>query len=181
MSKAERRTRHNDLRTYNHESGRRDAGADVLTRMLGTGHPLFPDVCRELVQHQREGGELTADVVRRIVARVQERYAGQPLPIRPDVEPTRVVKAPPRFGHIPVGEEVVYYMRVGNRVKIGTTTNLRMRLASINPEELLAKEPGGYQLERSRHAQFKSLRTVGEWFKYEGALVDHIEKLKGAK
>src|SRR5688500_6445579 len=37
--------------------------------------------------------------------------------------------------------EVVYYMRIGNRVKIGWSTNLPSRLATINPEELMVTEP----------------------------------------
>ena len=75
---------------------------------------------------------------------------------------------------------VVYYMRIGNRVKIGTSTNLRDRLEAINPEELLALEAGDARLERRRHRQFAALRTHGEWFRLEGALRDHIEALRAA-
>lgn len=73
---------------------------------------------------------------------------------------------------------VVYYMRIGNRVKIGFSTNIVTRLATINPEELLATEAGGYVLEQQRHRQFMDLRTHGEWFSYEDLLVDHIVKLR---
>lgn len=72
---------------------------------------------------------------------------------------------------------VVYYMRVGDRVKIGWTTNIRKRLATLVPEELLATERGGFSVEKDRHRQFDTLHTVGEWFRYEGALVDHINRL----
>lgn len=74
---------------------------------------------------------------------------------------------------------VVYYMRIGNRVKIGVTTNLRKRLDSINPEELLAVEPGGYDLEKQRHGEYAHLRTHGEWFKLEAPLTWHIANLRG--
>lgn len=72
---------------------------------------------------------------------------------------------------------VVYYMRIGNRVKIGYTANLRQRLNAINPEELLATEQGGPKREAERHQQFAHLRVHGEWFRYEGALVEHVSGL----
>lgn len=80
---------------------------------------------------------------------------------------------------VPEGS-VVYYMRIGNRVKIGTSTNLASRLASINPEELLAVERGGVDKERGRHRQFATLRTHGEWFRFESPLTEHIERVRQA-
>lgn len=74
--------------------------------------------------------------------------------------------------------EVVYYMRLGNRVKIGWTTNLTVRRAAIQPEEVMVTEPGGQKLEYQRHQQFKHLRVSGEWFRLEGPLADHIDALR---
>lgn len=74
----------------------------------------------------------------------------------------------------------VYYMRIGNRVKIGYTTNLRGRLASLNPEELMTFEYGGIDRERARHQEFARLRTHGEWFRYESPLVEHIAAIQAA-
>lgn len=73
---------------------------------------------------------------------------------------------------------VVYYMRLGNRVKIGYTIDIATRCSSIQPEELLATERGGKGLEEQRHGQFDKLRVVGEWFRYEGALVAHVAALQ---
>jgi hypothetical protein len=73
----------------------------------------------------------------------------------------------------------VYYMRIGNRCKIGYSANVRQRMGQIMPEELLATERGGPTLEFARHEQFKGLRTRGEWFRYEGRLVEHVESLRG--
>lgn len=73
---------------------------------------------------------------------------------------------------------VVYYMRIGNRVKIGCSTNLVTRLAAINPEELMATEPGDLGTERERHEEFAELRTHGEWFRLEGTLAAHITTLR---
>lgn len=75
---------------------------------------------------------------------------------------------------------VVYYMRIGNRCKIGFTSNLTARLAVFNPEELLATEPGGMNKELERHIQFNALRTTGEWFKYEPPLIEHVSRLSGS-
>jgi hypothetical protein len=74
--------------------------------------------------------------------------------------------------------EVVYYLRFGDRVKIGTTTSLTTRLADIPHDEVLATEPGGHQLERQRHRQFEHLQirmgTHREWFRLTPELAEHI-------
>lgn len=77
---------------------------------------------------------------------------------------------------LPTGE-VVYYMRLGNRVKIGYTSDLPGRMSAIQPEELLVTEPGGRALELVRHGQFAHLRVVGEWFKWAEPLVSHVREL----
>lgn len=74
--------------------------------------------------------------------------------------------------------ECVYYMRIGNRVKVGWTTNLRARVAAIYPEEVMVTEPGNRLLERARHEQFRDLHTHGEWFRLEGPLIAHIAELR---
>lgn len=72
-------------------------------------------------------------------------------------------------------DPVVYYMRTGNRIKIGTTVNIVGRIEAVAPEELVTMEHGGYALERKRHKEFDVLRTSREWFKYEDALADHVK------
>lgn len=81
---------------------------------------------------------------------------------------------------VPAPGEVVYYMRIGNRVKIGYSTNLTLRLQTINPEELMATEPGGASVEKRRHDEFRQLRTRGEWFHLDGPLIQHIAALRTA-
>lgn len=80
--------------------------------------------------------------------------------------------APPRL-------DVVYYLRqrdaVGDRIKIGTTTNPRQRLARIPHQDLLAFERGDRVLERRRHAEFAGSRYPGtEWFRVTPALLEHV-------
>ena len=75
----------------------------------------------------------------------------------------------------PVG--TVYYMRVGNRVKIGWSSNLPARLLTFNPEELVAVETGSKTVERQRHREFSQLRTTGEWFRLEEPLQSYLVSL----
>lgn len=56
-------------------------------------------------------------------------------------------------------------------VKIGTTTNLRKRLADIQRMspvhlEALWTCPGGRELETRLHQHFKDFRSHGEWFAF---------------
>jgi hypothetical protein len=76
-----------------------------------------------------------------------------------------------------VHDPIVYYMRFGDRIKIGTTTNLRSRLTSVPCDEVLAVEPGSYELERMRHDQFAESRITGEWFGQSEELLSHIASL----
>lgn len=76
--------------------------------------------------------------------------------------------------------QVVYYLRLGTRIKIGTSTNLPLRLQSIPHDEVLAVEPGNNARERARHSQFAQLRTVGEWFRDHPDLRQHIAEVRAA-
>jgi T5orf172 domain len=70
--------------------------------------------------------------------------------------------------------DVVYYLRYGDRVKIGTTANPRQRLARIWHDDLLAFERGDRRVEQRRHAQFAGDRLGGEWFRLSPELQEHI-------
>lgn len=79
---------------------------------------------------------------------------------------------------------VVYYLQVrgSDRVKIGTTTNVRQRMVDLraNGEDLLATEPGGYELEWRRHQQFADERYGRrEEFALSDRLAAHIAILSG--
>jgi hypothetical protein len=75
---------------------------------------------------------------------------------------------------------VVYYVRVGELIKIGTTKQaLHSRLNVLSPDkQVLATEPGGHPTERRRHLQFRHLRTSGEWFTPAPELWQHIADLR---
>ena len=90
-----------------------------------------------------------------------------------------------RVGELPDGDlapprvDVVYYLRFDDRVKVGTTANLRQRLGAIWHEELVALERGDRHRERMRHGQFAATRHPGtEWFAPSPELEAHLVALR---
>ncbi|GAA1987840.1 hypothetical protein GCM10009777_23050 [Microbacterium pumilum] len=76
--------------------------------------------------------------------------------------------APPRV-------DVVYYLRYGDRVKIGTTANPHQRFAAIWHDEVMAFERGDRMLEHRRHVEFDADRYPGtEWFRLSESIRSHI-------
>ena len=81
--------------------------------------------------------------------------------------------APPRL-------DVVYYLRRGDAVKIGTTASPRQRFAAIPHDEVLALEQGDRSVERARHREFADDRLgTSEWFALSRGLRRHIRGLGG--
>lgn len=75
-------------------------------------------------------------------------------------------------------EGTVYYVRTCCRVKIGFTTDIDTCMASLNPDEILASEPGTMKTERERHEQFAADNIRGEWFDAGSpAIKAHVEAL----
>lgn len=74
---------------------------------------------------------------------------------------------------------VVYYLQVGELVKIGYTANLMQRMDTYPPDsKLLAVEPGGKDVERDRHRQFHHALGLGrEWFVPDDELLEHITRV----
>jgi len=75
-------------------------------------------------------------------------------------------------------EPIVYYMKMGDLVKIGTSINIAGRMDALHPERLLAVEMGGYQIEGERHRQFAADRNHGEWFRVTDQLVAHMSRAR---
>jgi len=76
-------------------------------------------------------------------------------------------------------ESIVYYIRRGDLIKIGTTTNPKRRFEALVPDEILAWEPGGTTEEALRHRQFRRLKQgIGEYFRGEPDLLRHCRKLR---
>lgn len=77
------------------------------------------------------------------------------------------------------GTDWVYYIQFGDRIKIGTTTNVKRRLSVLPYDSLLALEPGGLDLERARLRAFEGQRipTQREWFNDHDELRSHIAEI----
>jgi hypothetical protein len=81
--------------------------------------------------------------------------------------------------HLPSNKPVVYFIRSGGRIKIGTSTSLITRLDTYRthgpeqPQVLLVVE-GGRAEEKQVHELFKADRVRGEWFTPSQALLDFI-------
>lgn len=76
----------------------------------------------------------------------------------------------------------VYFISSGDRIKIGTTTQLSARLDTLKREfgeslQVLKTTKGGHQLEALFHQMFGQERTDGEWFRRSDRLLQFIEQL----
>lgn len=70
---------------------------------------------------------------------------------------------------------MVYFIRCGRFVKIGTSENATARMSNLqsaNPTklELLAELTGGPKLEKWFHAHFREHRAGREWFRYSSPI-----------
>lgn len=76
------------------------------------------------------------------------------------------------------GEPLVYFIRLGIYVKIGTSSDVRARIGALSlaPGNLLAAIPGSYDVEKSTHRRFARLRAFREWFYLQDELLDFISE-----
>lgn len=85
-----------------------------------------------------------------------------------------------RLGRILSPTSVVYFIRMGDLIKIGTTISIRKRVSqlSLTMSHVLATEPGSEVLESRLHEKFAHLREHGEWFRPEPDLLEYVEEVK---
>jgi hypothetical protein len=119
-------------------------------------------------ERERRRARLTA-----IVENLGYTLTDAPTQADKPAEPAAVRWTIPAGKHAPL----VYFIRNGNRMKIGTTTELkrRIRTLALRAENVALLVDGDQRREREFHKQFADLR-VGrtEWFAYEGALADYV-------
>ncbi len=69
----------------------------------------------------------------------------------------------------------IYVVRSGDRIKIGYSRNVRLRIQKLaqvaGPLELLASFPGTRDNEAAFHRRFQSHRLFGEWFQATARVV----------
>lgn len=78
--------------------------------------------------------------------------------------------------------EIVYFIVTGARVKIGTTTNIKHRMANMalpGDAKLTHTIPGGRRLEQEFHTRFRAHRIGGsEWFHVRADLADFLSAIE---
>ena len=67
------------------------------------------------------------------------------------------------------GQRAVYFVKGGDKVKIGCTGHVRtrfeqLRMANAGPIELIGVAPGGNETEKLLHEELAEHRSHGEWF-----------------
>lgn len=146
----------------------------ALSQLVDTGDTAFTQIAEVLIEMRDAGVDFTPDVVEIAakIGRLRHQRQQQPdhaEPIAPTTRRSNRAAGP-----------VVYYVRRGHLIKIGTTTNLADRMNVLMPDEILAIEPGDRDLERARHQEFADLRVHGqsEHF-YPGPELDaHIRRVR---
>lgn len=148
--------------------------------------PVFPVFIDTATEWKLAGVEMTDEImlaVRKVsqlqVQRAEERAKVDQVAADRLALSVQAAPAPPgAFGDAPGG--VIYYARRGRYVKIGTTVQLRDRMRSLLPDELMAVEPGSFTLERQLHGRFAALRVnpVLEYFHLEGAVAARIKEVR---
>lgn len=96
-------------------------------------------------------------------------------------KPSKPANPPAAKWTVPAGKHApyVYFIRNGNRMKIGTTTELkrRIRTLALRAENIALLFEGGQSREREFHKQFAEHRIGNtEWFAYEGTLAEFVHE-----
>jgi Ftsk gamma domain/T5orf172 domain len=76
-------------------------------------------------------------------------------------------------------DPAVYFIRLGNCVKIGHTTHVRRRVCdlSLRTDFIVLFMPGDRSLESSLHRQFSRERLGGtEWFRYSTRISSYVSQ-----
>jgi helix-turn-helix protein len=145
--------------------GLRPSFAKIL-ELIDQADPAWPVIAASLREVAEAGVELDESAVRIAVSLGRRRWAQQGAASGNDTAVPLAAGSP----------SIVYYIRRGAKVKIGTTESPSRRFGELLPDEILAFEPGGMREETARHRQFRHLRCHGEYFSPDPELMDHIAR-----
>jgi len=112
---------------------------------------------------------------------LRRNYLYKPDVLRAEAEATQNIgrSKPPAAENPMRNKWVIYYIRFGDRIKIGSSRDVAKRLKNLPWDEVLAFEAGLPSEERRRHRMFDEARIDGqrEWFRADHQpLLDHIER-----
>lgn len=150
-----------------HDHGEPDAR---LSKLVDPEDPALDQIVEILTEMSAAGVDFTPEIIKVAVKMAHHRYRREHIP-------RQTIRATRRGDRS--GGSVVYYVRRGNLVKIGTTVSLQDRMNVLMPDEILAVEPGGAEVERQRHREFAALRVKprSEYFYPGRALQQHISRV----
>lgn len=155
--------------------GIRDADCTGMRRsvqriisLVDTTDPAWPGIAAVLREFDGAGIELDETTVAMAIKIGKARWGKGEA----DVQPALVTAS----------DSIVYYVRRGALIKIGTTRHPQDRFTDLMPSEILAIEPGGYDTEAARHRQFAHLHTGygKEHFRDAPELLGHIREVRAA-
>lgn len=146
-------------------------------------HPEDQKVLDQIIEQdrQRKREKWEEEQRSRRASRLAEAAAlyGRELDVDPDELnnplPPGVHWNIPARKHAPL----IYFLRNGNRIKIGTTTDLKRRIRNLalRPEHVVLLEPGGRDKEREFHNRFAKYRDGNtEWFRHTGDLGAYLRE-----
>lgn len=134
--------------------------------LIDTSDPAWPAVAEILREYAAAGVEIDAGLIGVATQVGRKRWSSGE---GPGISQQALVSA---------SGAIVYYIRRGDLIKIGTTVEPQKRFRSLVPDEILAVEPGGVEEERARHRQFRFLRVRGEYFRDAPELREHIQQVR---
>lgn len=146
--------------------------ADVqrILEVIDTTDPAWPAIAGALRELIAAGIDIDASVAVAAVKLGRQRCpASVPGP-----------KLPVQLGLASATDSIVYYIRRGDLIKIGTTKRPRHRFSCLMPDEILAFEPGARPKESQRHTEFKHLRynRRREYFLPGPELLTHARRIR---
>jgi hypothetical protein len=129
---------------------------------------VLADECCEPDCEDQADPDYPVPLCSRHVFLVVKRYLKQLATIQQDnpvlYEAIRAGRTEPEPKRRRKPRHVVYFLRFGDRVKIGTSGNLIERLREVPHDEVIGTIPGNATVEREWHARWADLRIKGEWF-----------------
>jgi hypothetical protein len=131
------------------------------------------ETAERIAAHQAVERERRRRRLTQIVEGLGYTIAEPEPPASAPTAPTAVKWTIPKGKHAPL----VYFIRNGNRMKIGTTTDLkrRIRTLALREDNVALLVNGDHRVERGFHKQFASLRVGNtEWFDDKDALADYV-------
>lgn len=147
----------------------------ALLRLVDTTDPAWPSVAavlREMADADVEIDEAAVEIAAKLGAR-RHRLAM--------VNPQNTRSGRPAFHQMTLtgtSDSIIYYIRRGDLIKIGTTTDPARRFTALMPDEILAFEPGDDELETARHRQFGHLWHRAEYFRIAPELLEHARQIR---